>query len=82
MPLAPAADEPAVAASGLVHRLFGIGLLLESAAGLAGVPVRDRLQRAVDELDTVIRDIRTAVFAEQIRSWVPDRSPGDDWMGA
>ncbi len=81
-PLAPAAGDPADAVPGLVHRLFGIGLTLESAAGLAGGPVRLRLQRAVDELDAVIRDIRTAVFADQIRSWVPGRGPGDDWMGA
>ncbi len=78
----PAADEPADAVSGLVHRLFGIGLTLESAAGLAGGPVRDRLQHAVDELDAVIRDIRSAVFADQIRFGVPDRAPGGDWMGA
>lgn len=81
-PLGPAADEPADAVSGLVHRLFGIGLLLESAAGLAGGPARVRLQHAVDELDAVICDIRSAVFADPIRFQVPGRGPGDDRMGA
>jgi signal transduction histidine kinase len=45
-----------------VHRLFGVGLTLQSAAGLADGPVAARIQSAVDELDTVIRDVRTAVL--------------------
>ncbi len=45
-----------------VHRLFRIGLVLESASGLADGPVAARLQHAVDELDAVIRDVRAAVF--------------------
>jgi hypothetical protein len=46
----------------VVHRLFGIGLVLESASGLADGPAAARLQHAVDELDAVIRDVRTAAF--------------------
>ena len=46
----------------MVHRLFGIGLVLESASGLADEPVAARLQYAVDELDAVIRDVRAAAF--------------------
>jgi len=46
----------------MVHRLFRIGLVLESASGLADGPVAARLQHAVDELDAVIRDVRTAAF--------------------
>jgi PAS domain-containing protein len=49
--------------SALVFRISGVGLLLESAAGLvAGGPVAERLRRAIDELDGVIRDIRDAVY--------------------
>ncbi len=46
----------------VVHRLFGIGLVLESASGLSHGPVAARLQHAVDELNAVIRDVRTAAF--------------------
>lgn len=56
----------------LVHRLFGVGLVLESAAGLAHGPVVARLQDAVDELDAVIRDVRSAVFAPRFRPGTPD----------
>jgi len=45
-----------------VHRLFRIGLVLESASDLADGPVAARLQHAVDELDAVIRDVRAAAF--------------------
>ena len=56
----------------MIHRLFGIGLALESASGLADGPVAARLQHAVDELDAVIRDIRTAAFG----SGTPASGPG------
>ncbi len=46
----------------MVHRLFGIGLVLESASDLADGPVAAQLQHGVDELDAVIRDFRTAAF--------------------
>jgi len=55
----------------VVHRLFGIGLVLESASGLVDGPVAARLQHAVDELDAVIRDVRTAAF----RSGPPGSRP-------
>ena len=45
-----------------VHRLFGVGLILQSVAGQAHGAVAERLKRAADELDDVIRDVRTAVF--------------------
>jgi PAS domain-containing protein len=77
-----AVGESAGVAIGLVHRMFGVGLLLESAAGLADGPVRDRLLRAVGELDAVIRDIRTAVFAAQVRLGISRAGPGDDRNGA
>jgi hypothetical protein len=66
--------------TGLVHRMFGIGLTLESAAGLASGPVSDRLQRAIRELDAAIRDVRTAVFTARASSGKSDPGPGDDWI--
>jgi GGDEF domain-containing protein len=57
----------------MVHRLFGVGLTLQSAAGLAdglvahqlGQAVARKLWRAVDELDAIIRDVRTAALKLQ-----------------
>jgi len=46
----------------VVHRLFGVGLTLQSAAGLADGLVAGQLGQAVDELDAIIRDVRTAAF--------------------
>jgi hypothetical protein len=73
-PFAPARGESAEVVPSLVYRLFGIGLTLEFAAGLAGGPVRDRLQRAVDEIDAVIRDIRTVTF--RVPGRIRDDGPG------
>jgi hypothetical protein len=66
-PPGPAAgtDAGSALAGMVVHRLFGVGLTLQSAAGLAGGPVAERLQQAVDELDAIIRDVRTAAFKFQ-----------------
>jgi signal transduction histidine kinase len=48
----------------VIQRLFAIGLSLESAARVAVVPdVSARLERAVDELDGTIKDIRRTIFA-------------------
>ncbi len=49
-------------ASAAIHRIFGVGLILQSAADLADRPVADRIWQAVDELDDLIGDIRDAVF--------------------
>ena len=46
----------------VVHRLFGIGLEIQSAAGVADGPAADRLQRVVDELDELIGDARSMAF--------------------
>jgi diguanylate cyclase (GGDEF)-like protein len=59
---APGTDAGLGLAEMAVHRLFGVGLILQSAAGLADGPVAARIQQAVDELDTIMRDVRTAVF--------------------
>jgi hypothetical protein len=51
-------------ASAVVHRLFGVGLLLQSACNDNDHPSAAQLHHAVDLLDDVIRDIRDAVFGE------------------
>lgn len=65
-PAPPAAFPPGPAwadmADLLVHRLFGVGLAVQSASALADGPVTARLQQALDELDSIIRDTRTAAL--------------------
>jgi signal transduction histidine kinase len=47
----------------VIQRLFATGLQLQTAARLATRPeVRSRITGSVDDLDTTIRDIRTAIF--------------------
>jgi signal transduction histidine kinase len=47
----------------VIQRLFATGLQLQSTARLATRPeVADRIGAAVDDLDTTIRDIRSAIF--------------------
>ncbi len=46
----------------VVHRLFGIGLEVQSAAGVVDGPTAHRLQLVVDELDELIRDARSMAF--------------------
>jgi signal transduction histidine kinase len=47
----------------VIQRLFATGLQLQTAAQLATRPdVGARINNAVDDLDTTIRDIRTAIF--------------------
>jgi hypothetical protein len=47
----------------VVHRLFSAGLTLQTALGLMGDhPVAGSIQEAINELDLVIRDFRTALF--------------------
>jgi signal transduction histidine kinase len=47
----------------VIQRLFATGLSLQSAARLADQPeVVDRIQQAVDELDTTVRDVRSSIF--------------------
>jgi signal transduction histidine kinase len=47
----------------VIQRLFATGLQLQTAARLANRPeVAERVNAAVDDLDTTIRDIRSAIF--------------------
>jgi two-component system, NarL family, sensor histidine kinase DevS len=58
----------------VIQRLFATGMVLEGAASLVGVDpadARGRIQRAVGDLDTTIKEIRTTVFALQ----TPDDLP-------
>lgn len=55
----------------VIHRLFGIGLVVQSIASLDHpgsdptlAAARDRLDQTVQELDQLIRDIRTVASAE------------------
>jgi two-component system sensor histidine kinase DevS len=45
----------------VLQRLFGLGLELQATA-IRSPDVSDRLEHAVDEIDLIIREIRTAVF--------------------
>ena len=48
----------------VIQRLFATGLSLQGLdARVADGPVRERLGRAVDELDETVREIRRAIFA-------------------
>jgi diguanylate cyclase (GGDEF)-like protein len=48
----------------VVQRLFGVGMLLEGAGMAASkTNVQDRIEQAVKELDTTIREIRSSIFA-------------------
>jgi signal transduction histidine kinase len=46
----------------VIQRLFATGLHLQTAARLARPDVADRVNSAVDDLDSTIRDIRSAIF--------------------
>jgi signal transduction histidine kinase len=53
----------------VIQRLFAMGLSLEGAARLAERPeVAERVEEAVDELDSVIRQIRGTIFALEDRA--------------
>jgi len=60
---ASADDTMSRFAADIVHRLFSIGLSLDSARSIVTKgPAGDRIAAATDEIDRTIRDIRTAVF--------------------
>jgi signal transduction histidine kinase len=48
----------------VIQQLFAIGMGLQAAASRSTDPfVTERLRRAVDDLDTTIRDVRSTIFA-------------------
>jgi two-component system sensor histidine kinase DevS len=53
----------------VIQRLFAVGLSLQAALTRTapGEPVHDRMQLAIDEIDTTIRDIRSSIFALHTR---------------
>jgi hypothetical protein len=64
-PLEPAAPQDGMSelVGYIVNRLFSVGLRLESARSIVGSgPAGDRIAAATDEVDRMIRDIRTALF--------------------
>ncbi len=47
----------------VIQRIYAVGMSLAGAARLDDLPqVHDRVERAVDDLDTTITEIRTAIF--------------------
>jgi PAS domain-containing protein len=54
----------------VAHRLSGVGLLVRSAAGYADDHWRVRLENAVDDLDLLIRDVRSAIFSVRVKARV------------
>jgi signal transduction histidine kinase len=55
----------------IVQRIFAIGLTLQDAAAIAADPlVRDRIEKAISDAQSVIQIIRDAVFDGE-------RRPGD-----
>lgn len=67
--LAGSGREPGDAAaiadalSVVVHRLFGVGLGLQALTSRADDVTAQRLQHTLDELDSLIRDVRSAAFS-------------------
>ncbi|WP_413102150.1 GAF domain-containing sensor histidine kinase [Streptomyces sp. Inha503] len=59
----------------VVQRLFATGMLLESAERQSDAPeVRERIERAVEELGATIQEVRTAVSA--LQQTPPETPPG------
>jgi hypothetical protein len=59
-------------AGDIANRLLSVGLSLDSARSITGAgPAGDRLAAAADELDRLIRDIRTIVFSSAHRRTRP-----------
>ncbi len=66
----------------LIQPLFGLGLHLQAIIGLTQeAEVRRRLDAAIDDLDTVIHDLRADLFdltVGEVRPPVPEGPPEDD----
>jgi signal transduction histidine kinase len=58
----------------VIQRLFATGLALQGATRLAHEPeLESRLQQAIDDLDTTVRQVRSAIFELDTRR-IPGRS--------
>jgi GAF domain len=67
-------------AGDIVHRLFSIGLSLDSARGIAADgPAGDRIAAVTGELDRLIRDIRAIVFGPADHQQRPPGLGPDRW---
>ncbi|GAA1681531.1 sensor histidine kinase [Streptomyces yatensis] len=59
----------------VVQRLFATGMLLESAERQSDAPeVRERIERAVEELGATIQEVRMAIYA--LQQTPPETPPG------
>jgi signal transduction histidine kinase len=59
----------------VIQRLFATGLSLQASSRLATDPeLNDRIQTAVDDLDTTVREIRTAIFGLHTEHRLPGSS--------
>lgn len=67
----PDLDTKIELASVLIHRIFGVGLMLESALSLVTGPAAVRIQQAVDALDALIRDIRSYTLRLPLQAGEP-----------
>ena len=62
----------------MTQEIFAAALELDGAQSLLIVPAVEHVQRAIDHLDAVIRDIRRAVFGQPP---LPSLGPGDHRVG-
>ena len=61
----------------VIQRLFASGMALESTIRLVdSAPASERIHRVVDELDTTIREIRTAIYSLQNHEDENGQAPG------
>lgn len=59
----------------VIQRLFATGLSLQASSRLATDPeLNSRIQTAVDDLDTTVREIRTAIFGLNTENRLPGSS--------
>jgi PAS domain S-box-containing protein len=56
----------------VIQRLFGTGLSLQAASGLADDGVRGRIESAIAEIDETILELRTTIFSLQAPRGLPD----------
>ena len=46
----------------VIQRLFAVGMLLQATVAGRDDPMTDRISKAIDEIDTTIKEIRTSIF--------------------